>query len=89
MAVARLPARDEVAQLAREGPNYTNLHATDIHNPNDSSPLGLGFFKRHNVTFDFANQMLHLEPGRIFSMPDKEDMSGLHILRDGETTIGY
>jgi predicted aspartyl protease len=78
-----------VGQLAIEGLKYTNLHATYIHNPKDPSHLGLGFFRRHNLTFDFANRMLYLEPGGEFSMPDKEDMSGLHLLRDGETTIVY
>jgi PDZ domain/Aspartyl protease len=78
-----------VGQLAIEGLTFTNLHATYIHNPNDPSHLGLGFFRRHNVTFDFANQMLYLEPGQQFSIPDQEDMSGLHLLRDGETTIVY
>jgi membrane-associated protease RseP (regulator of RpoE activity) len=78
-----------VGQLAVEGLTYTNLHATYIHNPGDPSHLGLGFFRRHNVTFDFANQMLYLEPGQKFSMSDKEDMSGLHLLREGGTTIVY
>jgi predicted aspartyl protease len=78
-----------VGKMAIGGLNYTNLHATYIQNPADPSHLGLGFFRRHNVTFDFANQMLYLEPGQKFSMPDKEDMSGLHLLRDGETTIIY
>ena len=78
-----------VGQMAIGGLNYTNLHATYIQNPNDPCHLGLGFFRRHNVTFDFANRMLYLEPGQRFSTPDKEDMSGLHLLRDGETTIVY
>jgi hypothetical protein len=78
-----------VGQLAIGGLTYTNLHAAYIQNPTDPSHLGLGFFRRHNVTFDFANQMLYLEPGQNFSMPDKEDMSGLHLLRDGEVTIVY
>lgn len=78
-----------VGQMAIGGLNYTNLHATYIQNPADLSHLGLGFFRRHNVTFDFANQMLYLEPGQKFSTPDKEDMSGLHLLRDGTVTIVY
>ena len=69
--------------------NYTNLHATFIRNPDSPSHIGLGFFKRHKVTFDFANQMLYLQPGHRFFMPDQEDMSGLHLLREGESTIVY
>ena len=78
-----------VGQMAIGGFNYTNLHATYIQNPDDPSHLGLGFFRRHNVTFDFANRMLYLQRGQNFSTPDKEDMSGLHLLRDGEVTIVY
>jgi S1-C subfamily serine protease len=78
-----------VGQMAIQGLTYTNLHATYIQNPADPSHLGLGLFRRHNVTFDFANQMLYLEPGQNFSMPDEEDMSGLHLLRDGVTTLVY
>jgi hypothetical protein len=69
--------------------NYTNLHATLILNPTNPSHLGLGFFRRHNAIFDFANRMLYVEPSQNFSTPDKEDMSGLHLLRDGQTTIVY
>jgi S1-C subfamily serine protease len=78
-----------VKQMAIEGLNYTNLHATYIHNPADPSHLGLGFFRRHNVTFDFANQILYLEPSQGFSTPDKEDMSGLHLLRQDGITFVY
>ncbi|MDR3459909.1 MAG: aspartyl protease family protein [Verrucomicrobiae bacterium] len=76
-------------KLAVEGLAYTNLHATYIRNPADPSHLGLGFFRRHAVVFDFPDQMLYLEPGQRFSTPDKEDMSGLHLLRQGDTTIVY
>jgi predicted aspartyl protease len=75
--------------LTIQGHDYTNLHATFIHNPSDPSHLGLNFFRRHKVTFDFANQVLYLEPGQQFSTPDKEDMSGLHLLRDDAVTIVY
>jgi len=68
---------------------YTNLHATFIRNPDSPSHIGLGFFKRHKVTFDFANQMLYLQPGQKFFTSDQEDMSGLHLLREGESTIVY
>jgi hypothetical protein len=78
-----------VGQLAIGTLIYTNLHVTYIRNPDDPSHLGLGFFRRHNVTFDFANRMLYLQPGQNFSLPDKEDMSGLHLLRDGGETMVY
>jgi hypothetical protein len=74
--------------FAIQGRGYTNLHAAFIRNLSDPSHLGLNFFRRHKVTFDFANQKLYLQPGRQFAMVDKEDMSGLHLLRrDGETFV--
>lgn len=69
--------------------NYTNLHATLILNPAKPSHVGLGYFRRHNAIFDFANRMLYVEPAQTFSMPDKEDMSGLHLLRDDDATVVY
>lgn len=85
-------AQTRIAVLARltiQGLNYTNLHATLIQKPGQSSRLGLGFFQRHRVTFDFAGRMLYLQPGRKYSTPDIEDMSGLHLLRYGEQTTVY
>lgn len=77
-----------LAELEVKNLGYTNLHATFIQNPATPSHLGLGFFKRHKVTFDFADQSLYLEPGRRYAMPDREDMSGLHLLReDGLTAV--
>jgi predicted aspartyl protease len=78
-----------VGRLAVQGLHYTNLHAMFILNPDQPSRLGLRFFERHKVVFDFARQRLYLQPGRSFSIPDTEDMSGLHLLRDGRTTYVY
>ncbi len=61
--------------------NYTNLYTYSIKNSFGPSHLGLNFFRRHRVTFDFANRTLYLQPGKTFSNPDKHDMSGLHLLR--------
>jgi predicted aspartyl protease len=69
--------------------DYNHLHATLIRNPGSPSHVGLGFFRRHNVTFDFARCRLYLQPGGQFSTPDREDMSGLHLLRRGQTTFVY
>jgi C-terminal processing protease CtpA/Prc len=51
--------------------------------------LGLGFFRRHQVVFDFAGLKLYLQPGRRFFLPDQEDRSGLHLLRENQATIAY
>ena len=77
-----------VRRLSIQGLDYTNLHATFIRNTNDLSHLGLGFFRRHKVTFDFPGEKLYLQPGSEFSVPDQENMSGLHLLREhGEVTV--
>jgi hypothetical protein len=78
-----------IENLTIGGLRYTNLHATFIGNPRSPSHLGLGFFKRHEVTFDFPNKMLYLKPGERFALADKEDMSGLHLLREGDMTVVY
>jgi PDZ domain len=75
--------------LTIQNQDYTNLHATLIHNPSDLSHLGLNFFRRHKVTFDFANQKLYLQRGQQFAIADKEDMSGLHLLRRDDQTFVY
>jgi hypothetical protein len=78
-----------VAQMSVAGLNYRNLHAMLIKNARRPSRLGLRFFQRHNVTFDFAAGRLYLQPDRDFAMPDVEDMSGLHLLRYGQKIIVY
>jgi predicted aspartyl protease len=78
-----------VGRVAIQGLQYTNLHAMYILSPDQPSRLGLGFFQRHLVTFDFARRRLYLQPGQNYTTPDLEDMSGLHLLRDGALTTVY
>ncbi|HWC58331.1 MAG TPA: PDZ domain-containing protein [Verrucomicrobiae bacterium] len=78
-----------VPSISLQSLNYTNLHATFIRNPAESSHIGLGFFRRHDVIFDFPNRTLYLKPNENFSVPDEEDMSGLHLLRHQGSTIVY
>lgn len=78
-----------VRELTVQGLNYTNLHATLIRNPSDPSHLGLGFFRRHQVIFDFAHRQLYLQPGKQFFGQDEEDMSGLHLVRENQLTTVY
>jgi len=61
-----------VRQSTLNGLAYTNLHVTLIPNPANPPHLGLGFFRRHRVIFDFANRKLYLRPGRQFFMPDRK-----------------
>jgi hypothetical protein len=78
-----------LGQVAVQVLTYTNLHATLIQNTDQPSRLGLRFFQRHNVTFDFAGRMLYLQPGQQYTAADVEDMSGLHLLRIGGATTVY
>jgi PDZ domain/Aspartyl protease len=52
-----------------------------------SDLLGLAFLRRHVATIDFPNKILYLRPGQHFRDADETDMSGLHLLRDGERTF--
>ena len=78
-----------VPRLTLAGLDYTNLHAMFIRRPDQPSRIGLGFFHRHQVIFDFARNRLFLQPGQYFSVPDVEDMSGLHLLRIGSNATIY
>jgi predicted aspartyl protease len=58
----------------------------------DESPtmslLGLGFWSRFVVTFDFPNQNMYLRKGKGYERPDLRDLSGLHLLRrDGAVVV--
>jgi hypothetical protein len=41
--------------------------------------LGNGILKRFNVTFDYANQRMLLEPNKSFAAPFEWDMSGMRL----------
>jgi len=85
-------AQTEIGVLGRltiQSLNYTNLHAMRIHCAGQPSRLGLGFFKRHDITFDVGGGMLYLQPGQKYAAADIEDMSGLHLLREGGRTTVY
>ena len=41
--------------------------------------LGSGILKRFNVTFDYANKRMLLEPNKSFEMPFEWDMSGMRL----------
>lgn len=78
-----------VQELTVGGLDYSNLHAMFTRNPVQPSVLGLEFLQRHEVILDFPDRMLYLRPGRNFFAPDVEDMSGLHLIRDGGRTTVY
>jgi hypothetical protein len=50
--------------------------------------LGLGFWSRFVVTFDFPNRNMYLRKGKEYLRPDLRDLSGLHLLkRNGAVVI--
>lgn len=51
--------------------------------------LGLKYWSRYVVTFDFPNSFIYLKKGRKFEQPDLRDMSGLHIIRRKRKTVVY
>jgi PDZ domain-containing protein/aspartyl protease len=55
--------------------------------PSQDNSLGLNFWSRHLVTFDFPRCVVYLEKGGRFDAPDGLDRSGLHILRGGGRTV--
>ena len=56
--------------------------------------LGSGILKRFNVTFDYTNKRMLLEPNKAFEKPFEWDMSGMRLeaaaagLRIGELVVG-
>jgi predicted aspartyl protease len=79
--------RDTDARIEKlsVGPlEYRNL----IFGRGPLSALGLTFWGRHAITFDFPNSKVYLEKGKAFNRIDEVDMSGLHLLRvEGQTTV--
>lgn len=47
----------------------------------DISSLGLGYFARYRVTFDFPNSIMYLRPGKAFGRRDVFDLSGLRLVK--------
>ena len=45
--------------------------------------IGGGILRRFTLTFDYAHQLLYLEPNADFGEPDVYDRSGLSLTRDG------
>lgn len=66
---------------------YPNIICLLSMYPTAPSALGIGFFRRHYVTFDFPNADLYLAPAKSLGAVEEHDMSGLHLLRDGKRTI--
>lgn len=67
----------------------TSVLRNPVVKKGDANLLGLGFWSRHVVTFDFPNRVIYLSQGDRFNEPDRYDLSGLHLLRIDGATIVY
>jgi hypothetical protein len=62
----------------------------DLHFDRGSAPrglLGLEYWLRYVVTFDFPNNCLYLKPSKRFGEPSLQDKSGLQIIRRVGRTV--
>jgi membrane-associated protease RseP (regulator of RpoE activity) len=71
---------------------FVAVHGHVLRNPivwrGDANYLGMGFWSRFLVTFDFPNETLYLKKSRRFAAMSLYDLSGLHLFREnGQTTI--
>lgn len=66
-----------------------NVHEQPIflRSPIPIGILGLDFWSRYVVTFDFPNNALYLRRGKEFNRRDSFNGSGLHLRRVGQNTI--
>ncbi len=62
-------------------------HESLIMTESDHTLLGLGYLSRYVVTFDFPSRVMYLQQGARFAVPDRHDLSGLHLLRVGGKTM--
>ncbi len=77
-----------LASFEIESHDYSNIVCALSAYETAPSALGLGFFRKHEVVFDFPRQTLYLRPGSRFAALEEEDMSGMHLLReDGNTLV--
>jgi len=77
-----------LASIEVQSNKYSNIVCVLSIYETGPSALGIGFFRRHHVTFDFPNQMLYLRPAKQFDIQEEYDMSGLHLLRvEGKTVV--
>lgn len=73
-----LPRRQETAGRTVLGP----FEADGLHfHEGAHSLLGLGYWSRYRVTFDFPHRSLYLAEGRRFRVPDRDMLLGAWLVR--------
>jgi predicted aspartyl protease len=76
-----------IAEIHLRHLKHANLIFSD-HWGSAPNYLGLGFWERYNVTFDFPNHLIYLQPSKQINKADLQDLSGIHLLRvDGRIVI--
>ncbi len=66
-----------------------NRHEQLLFSEGSRSILGVNYWSRYKVTFDFPDSAIYLAKGRRFNEPDVQDMSGLKIIRPEGRTVVY
>jgi hypothetical protein len=74
-----------LTEMTVAGHRHTKLLFTE----SKTSVLGLGYWWRYVVTFDFPDKALYLKKARGYELPDAEDASGLSLLRRGDRIVVY
>jgi hypothetical protein len=63
-------------------------HGGLLFHTDDSSLLGMNFWSRYVVTFDFPRKAMYVRKGKRFDQPDVFDLSGLSVFRrNGKAVI--
>ena len=69
-----------VTEMKIRNLQHANLIFSD-HTGFGTNILGLGFWERYNVTFDFPNHLIYLQPSKQVNKADLQDLSGIHMER--------
>jgi len=65
------------------------VHHDVVVSKGHSALVGLRYLSRYVLTIDLSGQVMYLRRGKNFDKPDREDMSGLHVLKiDGQFVVG-
>jgi predicted aspartyl protease len=67
----------------------SRAHEDLIAGQGKANAIGLRCLRRHCVTFDLANQRLYLRPSAINGQRDRDDMSGLRLIRQVGQVVAY
>lgn len=81
------PQFTRIAQVSIGTNSFTNVVAQSQPNPDQMSTIGLGLLRQYEMTFDFPNEVLYLQPGKQFGIDEHLDMSGLRLIALGRRIV--